>query len=422
MMVHSAFRRVAEIARRGAASTALWICVVVAVAAISFFAGAASLRHQTWPFGFGYYAGVRRLFTLPPPTEIGAPQASVVDSTFHRMRTRLFAGIAEGQIEGIKTEGRLFKFLHFGLATGELSFGEIDLDTGDVVLRRAGTVDKVNRATGLFRSPADGKLYVSYVTVDATSCASMKLDEIELTEGAPLRQIPLFQTTCIRPPRALYVSGGRIQIDSTGRLYLTVGDFGRGDLAEDPTTSFGKIFAGRPGEPFTVHSRGHRNSQGLLWDQEFSRLLATEHGPQGGDEINLIVAGADYGWPRETYGRKYPDLSARFVWSENATYGRHDRYTKPLYSYVPSIGIAQIRKMPRDASEFAHWRGQYFVAGMAPRSRSLIRVVIEGDRVMLNEPLPLGRIRDFVFTETGVIVASRPDGLLVIRNEKDMVE
>lgn len=422
MMVLSAFRRVADIARRAAGSKALWICVAVAVAAISFFAGAASNRHQIWPFGYGYYAGVLRLFGRPPPVDVSGPDSSVVGSTFHRMRTRLSPGIPEAQLEGIETEGHSFKFLHFGLASGELSFGAVDLNTGDVVLRRAGTVDKVNRATGLFRSQGDGKIYVSYVTVDAESCASLKLDEIELTDGAPLRQIPLFQSTCAKPPHVLYVSGGRIQIDSTGRLYLTVGDFGRGDLADDPATSFGKVFSGMPGEPFAVHSRGHRNSQGLLWDQEFSRLLATEHGPQGGDEINLILPGMHYGWPQETYGRKYRAASRKFVWSDTATYGRHDRYTKPLYSYVPSIGIGQIRKMPRDATEFAHWRGQYFVAGMAPRSRSLIRVVIDGDRVMVNEPLPLGRIRDFVFTETGVIVASRPDGLLIVRNEQDMVE
>ena len=89
-----------------------------------------------------------------------------------------------------------------------------------------------------------------------------------------------------------------------------------------------------------------------------------------------------------------------------------------MYSYIPSIGIGQIRKVPRDSFEFPNWLGNYLVVGMAPRSLSLMRVVIEDNRVVVNEAIRLGRIRDFVVAPTGVIVASRIDGLLIVRRDR----
>lgn len=429
----------AATARRG------WIGAIAIVAAASFFAGAHNYRHQNWPFGRGYYADLRKAVGLRPPSaalraqaeqrqaadgasaatprqsaKVEAKRDFAIATALHRVRARLFPGFPEGHIAPLGNQNGVFSFIHFAHETGELSLNQLHPEKNELTTRRLGVVAGVARGTDIFKAPDSGKIYVSYVTVDERSCASLKLDEVVIPESGSIEQRPLFQTECILPPYAIHHSGGRIQQDSTGRMFLSVGDFQRSHLVADDASSFGKIMAGRPGEGFSVYSRGHRNPQGLLWDADTQTLLETEHGPRGGDEINIIREGQHYGWPHETYGTNYKS-DPEFLFLADvgtATYGRHDRYTKPMYSFMPGIGIGQIRKVPTDSFEFPNWLGNYLVVGMTPSLVSLLRVVIVDNRVVLTEAIRLGRIRDFVLTPTGVIVASRDDGLLVVRRDK----
>ena len=212
--------------------------------------------------------------------------------------------------------------------------------------------------------------------------------------------------------------GSRIEFDAYGYLYVTVGDRqvpSTGDLeahpAQDLANHHGTINRlhddGRVPDdnPFVDHadarqeiwSYGHRNAQGLAIHPETGDVWATEHGPQGGDELNLIHPGSNYGWPVVGYGVNYRTGSAIHE-------GTHrDGVEPPVHVWVPSIAVAGMTVYTGD--RFPAWRGSIFVGGMA--GEQLARLEMDGLDVRLEETLAtgLGRIRD---------VAQGPDGYLYL--------
>ena len=127
-----------------------------------------------------------------------------------------------------------------------------------------------------------------------------------------------------------------------------------------------------------VFTRGHRNPQGLLVDGD--EIWETEHGPQGGDELNLLQYGKEYGWPNETYGTDYGQKTFKF----NKKTGVHSIKKRPIYAWIPSIGISNLMKMSGNA--FPAWKGDLMVASLSGLGNgySLFRVRIrEGSAVMV---------------------------------------
>ena len=217
--------------------------------------------------------------------------------------------------------------------------------------------------------------------------------------------------------------GGRLAWDPDGYLFASVGDRmarTRGDLtahpAQDPSNHHGVTvrlhddgrvpddnpFAGQPGALPEIWSYGHRNPQGLLVHPETGELWANEHGPQGGDELNLIRPGANYGWPVIGYGANYV--------TGTEIHGSRDRagMEQPAAFWVPSIGISGLAFYEGDA--FPNWRGDAFVGGLSGNYQRLVRVSLDGQTVVNREPLLVGdyRIRD---------VRVGPDGLLYIATD-----
>lgn len=199
-------------------------------------------------------------------------------------------------------------------------------------------------------------------------------------------------------------SGGRMKWIAPGRLLFAVGDFERDGwhtsvaLAQSDAHLYGKILlVDVDGRSATVYSKGHRNPQGLYVDDD-GTIWETEHGPQGGDEINIIREGRNYGWPAVTYGTDY----GRFVWPPAADkVGDHSGFEPPVYAFVPSIGTSNLVRL--DESQFDAWRGNLLIAGLA--SRSLLRVALDDQhRVVYAEPLAIDRrIRDIAIGPEGQI-------------------
>ena len=182
--------------------------------------------------------------------------------------------------------------------------------------------------------------------------------------------------------------GGRMVFDGEGRLYFSVGDRGVQELAREPGRPTGKIhrimadgsipadkpFRGRADALASVYSLGHRNPQGIAVDPASGRIWATEHGPRGGDELNIIERGADYGWPVVSHGINYdgtvltPDTRAAGV-------------QQPVHYWRPSIGVSGLTFYRGD--EFPLWRGKLLVTGLAPRELRLL--TLDGDRVQHEE-------------------------------------
>jgi len=213
--------------------------------------------------------------------------------------------------------------------------------------------------------------------------------------------------------------GSRIAFDGNGHFFFSVGDRQvppAGDLeahpAQDPMNNHGTInrlnedgsipsdnpFAnGGAGSP-EVWSYGHRNPQGLAYDPATGNLWANEHGPQGGDELNRIQPGLNYGWPVVGYGVNYGRTGAR-IHESTARPDMED----PTYFWVPSIATSGLLVYTGD--QFPEWRGNLFVGGMA--GEQLARLTLDGTEVVGEETLVrgLGRIRD---------IRQGPDGYIYL--------
>jgi aldose sugar dehydrogenase len=212
--------------------------------------------------------------------------------------------------------------------------------------------------------------------------------------------------------------GSRLAFDHDGYLFITVGDRQappRGDLeahpAQDLSDHYGTTIRlyddGRvPADnPFVGSDRalpetwsyGHRNAQGMAVHPETNEVWQNEHGPQGGDELNLIRAGLNYGWPVIGHGVNYRSGTT----IHEATH--RDGMEQPAHFWTPSIATSGLLIYTGDA--FPSWRGNFFVGGLA--GEQLARLTMDGRQVLNEETLVqrMGRIRD---------VRQGPDGLIYL--------
>lgn len=197
--------------------------------------------------------------------------------------------------------------------------------------------------------------------------------------------------------------GGRLFPVDEHRVLLTLGDHDFSGVethavfAQDPQVSYGKtLLLNLETGASELYTLGHRNPQGLYITPE-GAIWETEHGPQGGDELNRLVQGANYGWPLVTYGTDYGSAA----WPLNKTQNRHDGYQQPTYVWIPSIGTSNLIRIERD--RFPVWKGDLLVSSL--HGHSLFRIRLLDDRVVFAEPIPVGeRIRDLIEGPDGRIV------------------
>ncbi|MGH9383173.1 MAG: PQQ-dependent sugar dehydrogenase [Vicinamibacterales bacterium] len=197
--------------------------------------------------------------------------------------------------------------------------------------------------------------------------------------------------------------GGRMAMRDDHTVVLGVGDQGYDgvnstiDYVQDTTTSYGKMLLIdlRTGRANTL-SMGHRNQQGVLVASK-GTIWETEHGPYGGDELNRINAGGNYGWPIVTHGVQYGTRD----WPRNTRQGAHDGYTEPVFAWVPSIGISNLIEVQGEL--FSRWRGDLIVGSLTELSLWRLRLVDE--RPVVVEQIMLGeRVRDLIEGPLGELV------------------
>ncbi len=215
--------------------------------------------------------------------------------------------------------------------------------------------------------------------------------------------------------------GCKLAFDEDGYLFLSVGDrqvAPRGDLAAHPAQDIsnhhgvivrlhddGSIpddnpFVGQAGARPEIWSYGHRNPQGLAIQPGTGAVWSTEHGPQGGDEVNVSAPGANYGWPVIGYGVNYRSGSA----IHEATH--MEGMEQPLHIWVPSIGASGLAFYTGD--QFPEWQGNLFAGGLA--GQRIDRLTIEDGRIVASETVlqGMGRVRD---------VRQGPDGFIYVALE-----
>ena len=143
----------------------------------------------------------------------------------------------------------------------------------------------------------------------------------------------------------------------------------------------------------TLISIGHRNPQGLVVDNE--NIISTEHGPKGGDEINKVIFGKNYGWPIASYGQHYP-IGKQTDIKPYLKSHKDNNFEEPIYSFVPSIGISEIIKVPNNFSEF--WQNNFFVTSL--NGSKIYRILFDKNfsKLVYRENIYIGkRIRDIFY-------------------------
>lgn len=213
--------------------------------------------------------------------------------------------------------------------------------------------------------------------------------------------------------------GSRIVFDRQGQIFVVLGDRQQQEpreLAQDLSTHIGKVVrintegAAAPGNPFAsrantraeIWSYGHRNVQGAALHPDTGELWLVEHGPRGGDELNIARAGRNYGWPVISYGEEYNGSPV------NAGIAVREGMEQPIYYWDPVIAPGGMLFYRGDLFP---WRGDVVISGLSVRS--LVRLDLEGERVVGEERFLAnaeGRIRD---------VAEAADGALWIVTDED---
>ena len=206
--------------------------------------------------------------------------------------------------------------------------------------------------------------------------------------------------------------GCRLVFDVNGNLYATLGDRGIRAQAQDLSRHPGSVIridlngAALADNPFVhqdnaqpeIFTYGNRNPQGLAWQPKTGVLWMHEHGPRGGDELNQVIAGTNYGWPVISYGKEY--------WSQKAVgEGTHKiGMAQPVHHWIPSIAPSGMAFY--SGNRFPQWQGNLFIGSL--KFGELVRLEIDASRVVHEERLlngDFGRIRD---------VRLGPDGLLYL--------
>lgn len=234
------------------------------------------------------------------------------------------------------------------------------------------------------------KIYVSKVFKDK-NCSYLAVDYSNLNNDI-INFNNIFSSADIECAKDI-IQAGKIEIINNNLLLTTGADIlsKKDETDSKPQNNdsiFGKLLSiDLTNNNFEIFNKGHRNSIGLLADQDL--ILSTENGPKGGDEINIELKGENYGWDKASYGEKYYATD---------TYLDHEQYEykEPLFVFLPSIGISEIIKLDNNFS--SKWQNNYLIGSLFGKHLLRIKLDNKNSKVLFVEKIFIGeRIRDLVY-------------------------
>jgi len=263
----------------------------------------------------------------------------------------------------------------------------------------------------------DKKIYFSF-TEYKNSCGNLNIIFAEINNESLNFQNYYNSTECEKA-----IGGGKMQFfehNNMNGLLLTTGiaiNDRPSEKAQDDNSIYGKIlFIDFKTKKVINFSKGHRFPQGLYVEKNL--ILSTEHGPRGGDEINKIIFNKNYGWPISSYGETYASLRRNKELDYNKSHNDFD-FEEPIFSFVPSIGISEIIKLPNNFSN--QWNNNFIIASLNARSLYRIKFDNNYNKILFYEKIYIGqRIRDIKYHDkiSAILLALEDKGQLGILRKK----
>lgn len=352
------------------------------------------------------------------------------------IKTKLYSLRIEKLVtEGLKTPwGIEFVDAKRALITGK--FGDLNwmvdgkLDNQPITgLPKTYAFDNVGGMMDLALDPAyskNGWVYLAFSHNSTNSTDKKTPGMTRIVRGKVKDHQWTDEQTLFQVADSLQVSGGtrwgcRFLFDKQGYLYFTIGDMNRAQDSQQLSKPSGKVyrinsdgsipndnpFYGRENVLQAIYSLGNRNVEGLAQHPQTGLIYASEHGPQGGDELNILKKGANYGWPVITYGIDYNG-------SKITDLTHKEGMEQPITYWTPSIAVCPIEFVT--GPRFSRWKNNLLVGAL--KFEEIRRLVIDGDQVREQELLlkGYGRIRDLKMGPDGAlyVLTNTPDAVLRI--------
>lgn len=251
-------------------------------------------------------------------------------------------------------------------------------------------------------------VYLSFSDFDAAKNVMISIARGRVVDNAWTGQQILFRAPANQYSSRHHNQGSRLMFDDAGHLYFSIGDQGDQDKSQRLDHAAGKIhrinrdgsipednpFVGTANAMPSIFALGNRNAQGLARHPDTGVLWETEHGPMGGDEVNLLASGANYGWPLTTFGLDY----------DGSLVSKHSELpgiTAPVWHWTPSIAVCGIDFHP--GTGFPAWTNNLFVTSL--KFHQVRRLVLDGPSVVEDEVIlrNVGRVRDVDVGPDGAI-------------------
>ena len=263
----------------------------------------------------------------------------------------------------------------------------------------------------LSKSSTSANLLISYPSYRKNgNCVVVKLDAYKLTLGSKpsiTKGKNWFTSKPCVPISAVQHAAGRLAVIDEKTTYLTVGDLGFSKIgSKSARGDLGGVFKIGASKVEKI-STGHRNQQGI--ELIGNDLYISEHGPRGGDELNLIKKGVDYGWPTVTYGQAYS--SGDYVRPTRS--GTHDGFQLPLYNWVPSVAPTELVALPA-AGKWGSWSSQLVMGTLKEQALIFIQLSSKDKVGQVASVDVSDRIRDLELLPDGRLVATTDSGNLLL--------
>ena len=325
------------------------------------------------------------------------PETQFVDLNFKKIKLKDYFANSDtaGYANHLKIKVRQVFYIDnyldnivFLTSNGEIFFNKFDSVVSNKKLESINT--NLNLTTGLDLLIDENKIYISGVVVE-DKCAYLKVFKAEFSDIRNLNFNTIFNSNeCVT-----MIQSGRLGKSKDNSLFLTTAAdvlINKNEMDDKPQSNnsiFGKILKiNLDTNDYEIFSKGHRNILGLYIDE--SIILATENGPRGGDEINKIILGENYGWPNVSYGQKY--VGDEYYPNSHSELG----FKEPIYAFIPSVGISQITKVGDNFSE--KWKDNFLVASLNGNHIYRVKFDKNFEKVFFIEGIFIGeRMRDLVY-------------------------